>query len=194
MHRHNGLTAVYNLLAKPCSEGGRFLPADTAPQQELPNENDWSPFTGRVQFETAELLYLKTEMSQNDINKLMDLWGASFMQAGSDARPPFADYRHMHTLIDNIKHGDVPWHSFKIHYSGEIPEQNAPKWMTDEYEVCVRDTNQVVANLLQNTDFDGEFDYVCYKEFDARGRRRFCNYFSGELAEKLSVILFYFIN
>ncbi len=80
--------------------------------------------------------------------------------------------------------GTAPWFSFKIKYSGAIPEDNPPKWMTDTYEVCARDANLVVANLLKNADFDGEFDYVPYKEFNASGDQCYCNYFSGGLAQK----------
>jgi hypothetical protein len=34
--------------------------------------------------------------------------------------------------------------------------------------------------LLSNPDFDGEFDYVPYKEFEPNGDRRFQNFFSGD--------------
>ncbi len=126
-------------------------------------------------------------MSQADVDKLMNLWAASFLQARSDASPPFDDHKHMHDTIDSIKHGDAPWHSIKIKYNGIIPEENAPKWMTDTFEICLRDVNLVVANLLKNTDFDGEFDYVCYEEYDANGVRRYQNFFSGKFAGKQSV-------
>ncbi len=125
-------------------------------------------------------------MSQNDVNKLMDLWSASLLQAGSDAGAPFANHKDMHSVIDEIKHGDAPWYSFKIKYSGPMPE-NPPKWMTDTYEVCARNTNVVVANLMKNTDFDGEFEYSSYREFDADGKLRLGNFMSGEFAEKQSV-------
>lgn len=126
-------------------------------------------------------------MSQADVDKLMELWAASFLQAGMDSGAPFADHVEMHDLIDSIRHGDAPWFSFKIKYSGEIPEDNPPKWMTDTYEVCARDVNLVVANLLKNTDFNGEFDYIPYKELDSSGDQRYCDYFSGALAQKHAV-------
>ncbi len=126
-------------------------------------------------------------MSQNDVNKLMDLWSASLLQAGSDSGAPFANVKDMHDIIDEIKHGDAPWYSFTVKYSGVIPDKDAPKWMTDTFEVCARDTNLVVANLLKNTDFDGEFEYSCYCEFDANGKRQYCNFMSGEFAERQSV-------
>ncbi|KLO09541.1 hypothetical protein SCHPADRAFT_833873, partial [Schizopora paradoxa] len=174
---------------KPCDKDGNILPEQTPPEGEPLDADDWSPFTSRVQFEVCELLYLKNEMSQALVDKLMELWSASFFQAGSEASAPFANHVEMHNLIDSIKHGDAPWYSFKIKYSGDIPEHGAPKWMTDTYEVCARDTNLVVANLLKNTDFDGEFDYVPYKEFDAAGNQRYCDYFSGGLVQKHADII-----
>ncbi len=102
-------------------------------------------------------------MSQNEVNKLMELWAASFLQAESDASAPFANSKEMLEIIDSVSQGDAPWTSFEIRYSGDIPD-NPPKWMTDSYEVCVRDVNVVVANLLKNTDFNGDFEYVPYKE------------------------------
>ncbi len=54
-------------------------------------------------------------------------------------------------------------------YSGDIPEENAPKWMSDSYEVCMRDTNLVVANLLQDTDFHGEFNYIAIASITLKG-------------------------
>lgn len=140
-----------------------------------------------MQFEVCELLYLKNEMSQAHVDKLMELWAASFLQEGLDTGTPFRNHVEMHDLIDSIHHGDAPWYSFKIKYSGEIPEANPPKWMTDTYEVCARDVNLVVANLLKITDFDGEFDYIPYEEFSASGEQQFCNYFSGGLARKHAV-------
>lgn len=126
-------------------------------------------------------------MPQSQVNKIMELWAASFLQAGSDASAPFANCQEMHDIIDNVTQGDVPWTSFQIKFSGDIPNDNAPKWMTDTYEVCVRDVNLVVANLLQNSDFDGDFEYVPYKEYDTADTRRYCNYMSGQLAWMHSV-------
>ncbi|KLO04652.1 hypothetical protein SCHPADRAFT_917901 [Schizopora paradoxa] len=166
---------------------GDLLPedADPEPAPNMPEGAEWLPFESRIQFETTELLYLRNEMPQNQINKLMELWHATLLQAGSDAGPPFGNCREMHTSIDDITYGDAPWSSFRVKYSGDIPN-NAPKWMTDSYEVCVRDVNVVVANLLKNTDFAGDFDYAAYQEYNSEGTRRYCNYMSGDLAWKHS--------
>ncbi len=168
--------------AKPCDEDGDFLADDAEPIHVPRNENDWTPFRDRIQFEMIELLYLRNEMPQSQVNKIMELWAASFLQAGSDASAPFANCREMHDIIDSVTQGDVPWTSFQIKYSGDIPDNNAPKWMTDTYEVCARDVNLVVANLLRNSDFNGDFEYVPYKECDAADTRRYCDYMSGQLA------------
>ncbi|KLO04121.1 hypothetical protein SCHPADRAFT_841012, partial [Schizopora paradoxa] len=172
-----------------CNTDGVYYDADEQPDPhpDPRDEADWSPFQDRIQFETIELLYLRNEMPQAQVNRIMELWQASLVQAGSDASAPFANCREMNKIIDSIEQGDAPWSSFKIKYSGDIPEHNPPKWMTDHYEVCMRDVNLVVANLLRNADFAGDFDYVPYQEFDlAKQERRYCNYMSGQLAWKHS--------
>ena len=52
--------------------------------------------------------------------------------------------------------------------------------MDAEYDMWFRDPHTLVHNLLSNPDFDGEFDYMPYKEFEPNGDRRFQNFFSGD--------------
>ncbi|KAG1809452.1 hypothetical protein EV424DRAFT_1543028 [Suillus variegatus] len=62
------------LNAQPCDANGLFSPPGTPPlplTEQLPD--DWSPFCNRTEFETAEFLYSRTQMSTPNINTLLDL-------------------------------------------------------------------------------------------------------------------------
>lgn len=52
--------------------------------------NDWTPYWDCIEFETAEFLYCKTQMSASNINTLMDLWGVTLLP--HDSSPLFANH------------------------------------------------------------------------------------------------------
>ncbi len=112
---------------------GNFLPDGTPPTIDPPRRHDWTPFESRVEFELAELLFVKTRMSHKNITKLLDIWYGSFLDADLNHSAPFASRADLLATIDRIEVGDAPWHAFAIRYQGPIPEENAPKWMFDEY-------------------------------------------------------------
>jgi hypothetical protein len=91
-------------------------------------KTDWLPFESRLEFELAEFLFQKTEMSASRIDELLELWAASQLQYTQS--PPFSSYRTIQKKIDNIPVGDVPWTSFQARYTGNLPVPNPPKWMT----------------------------------------------------------------
>ena len=99
-------------------------------------------------------------MSAGDINSLLELWAADVCPKGG--RPPFSDNKDLCSVIDSINKGDAPWHSFKVAYDGTRPENNAPEWMSEHYEIWHRDPLQVAHQLLANPDFDNHFDYTPY--------------------------------
>ena len=103
-----------------------------------------------------------------------------------DDRAPFTDHKDLHRVIDAIPHGDVPWKSIQVQFSGDIPEPS-PHWMTKSYDVWFRDPNVVVEALLSNPDFDKHFDYVPYHEFEPMGERRWENFMSGNWAWRHAV-------
>lgn len=175
------------LVARHCDANGDFIPNDTPPVIDPPRRHDWSPFNSRVQFELAELLLVKTRMSHKNINGLLDIWYSSFLDAGFDEPAPFANRNDLLKTIDSIEVGDAPWQAFAIRYQGDVPERNAPKWMSDEYLVCYRDPERVVDNFCDNPDFHGQFDYSAFKEFNADGDRIYSNFMSGDFAFEQSV-------
>lgn len=173
--------------AKPCDAEGNFLPDGELPIVDPPRRHDWSPFESRAEFELAELLFVKARMSHKNINNLLDIWYSSFLDADVDEYAPFANRADLLSTIDCIEVGDAPWKAFAVRYQGAIPEQNAPKWMFDEYLVCYRDPEVVIDNILSNTDFEGQIDYVPFKEYNADMHRIYSNYMSGNFAYEQAV-------
>lgn len=174
-------------LGAPCDKNGNDLPADAPPpplkdQHEI---NDWYPYEDRVEFELAEFLYKRNQMSAGDIDALMDLWAATLLRHHDI--PPFADHNDLYNTIDEIKRGDVPWQSFAVTYTGAKPEENIPQWMLDEHVVWFRDPQTVVKNMLANPDFDGKFDYAPRCDYDLKGNRRWKNFMSADWAWKHAV-------
>ena len=170
-------------VATPTDEFGNDLPPDAEPTQDVPlNDNDWYPFTDRIEFETGEFLFTENQMPQSHVDKLMRLWTASMLQHNDQA--PYSGHADLHQVIDAIPHGDVPWKSIQVHHAGNIPEPAAaaPSWMKQGYDVWFRDPNAVVKNLLSNPDFHGHFDYTPYREFEPSGQRHWENFMSGNWA------------
>ena len=76
-----------DLLGHPCDKNGTFISPGTPPNPLPPkSKEDWSPFASRAGFELAELLYKKTEMSQPNIDLLLDIWSATL--APHNDEPP----------------------------------------------------------------------------------------------------------
>lgn len=163
------------------------MPADAPiPPRETNNgPNDWTPYAGRTEFETADFLFTKNEMSAGDIDTLLNLWAATLVV--HDDTPPFENHDELYATIDATPLGDVPWDSFTIKYNGDVPADNIPPWMTSAYDVWFRDPRVIVQNLLSNPDFDNEFDYSPLQEFDAENNHRYQDFMSGNWAWKQAV-------
>ncbi|KIL57076.1 hypothetical protein M378DRAFT_1031569 [Amanita muscaria Koide BX008] len=126
-------------------------------------------------FETAELLYVKTRMSEGNIDSLMDLWN----QTG-DA--PFSTHEDLYNAIDALSLGDIPWESFLVQYhDDEIPDPNRPRpqWMSDVHEVFYRNPRLVVRDMLMNPDFNQGMDFAPHRVFDESDNRQYDNMMSG---------------
>ena len=63
-------------IGKLCDEDGNPLDPFSSPIPETRDPRDWSPFRNRVEFETAEFLYKRCQMSGSNIDTLMELWAA----------------------------------------------------------------------------------------------------------------------
>lgn len=150
------------------------------PRQTDKGPDDWTPYSSRINFETADFLYRRDQMSGSNINFLLNLWAASL--APHDDTPPFKNHSEMYNTIDSTPLGDVPWESFSLKYNAELCEDKLLLWMKDEHETWFRDPRDLVKNLLANPDFAGEFDYSPLQEYDNDGNHRFQNFMSGDWA------------
>lgn len=103
------------------------MPEGSLPNPKDNDPNDWSPYEDVLQFQCADFLYRKVEMSGPDIDFLMDLW--AFSKAQEDDLGPFELYDHMYATIDATKHGDAPWKYFVGSYDGETGP-DSPSWQT----------------------------------------------------------------
>ncbi|KAI0070102.1 hypothetical protein K474DRAFT_1609307 [Panus rudis PR-1116 ss-1] len=197
MNYHNGCSGKFkgfrtirrtcriklSFVALPCDREGNQPTGDfeSRPQSSESDEsNPWFPFRSRTEFKLANFLYRKVQMSQTNIDELMDYWAETLLD--HDGEPPFADHNDLFSVIDEIKHGDAPWSSFSVSYDGDVPEQNVPSWMKKEYEVWYRDPRTVAHNILKNPAFKESFDYVPFQEYDASGKRRLQNLMSANWA------------
>jgi hypothetical protein len=162
-------------IGTPCDANGHGLGGDELEDHGSGEGTDWSPFNSQAQFETADFLFRKAEMSQSNIDTLMELWRAT----GGD--PPFQNHQEMLETIDDIGLGDIPWQSFTAKYSGEKPSVNPPDWMLKEYTVYFRDPLSVVRSMILNPAFKGNFDYAPYREFEGP-ERRISDLMSGDWA------------
>lgn len=132
-----------------------------------------------MQFTLADLLYRRAELSTTNINTLLELWARSL--ADFDASAPFRSYQEMHSIIDASMLGNVPWQCLVTEVSEDVDE-HAPSWMQTSYEVWYRDPDAVVTMMLNNPDFEGQFDLCPYVDIGADGRRRWSDFMSGNIA------------
>jgi len=170
-------------------ENGNVIPLGTPPP---PRESDkgpdnWTPYNNRIQFEVADFLFRRNQMSAGDINFLLNLWAASLLIHNDD--PPFTDAKDLYTAIDSIPLGDVAWESFSLQYNGTKPAGDILPWMQAEYDVWFRDPLTLVHNLLSNPDFKSGFDYAPYQEHTTNGVHRFHDFMSANWAWNQAVHL-----
>ena len=163
-----------------------FLLPGTPPIPLPPkSKEDWSPFCSRAGFELAELLYKKAEMSQPNIDQLLNIWSATL--APHNDEPPISSFQDLHAQIDAIDLGFTPWKSSTIQYQGRRPENSAaPQWMDEEYQLWYRDPRKVIHNILGNSDFSTALDYIPYQDF-CNGKRSYCDFMSGDWSWKQCV-------
>ena len=175
------LTDSDSFKGTPCTREGVFLPPRTPPTPCPPKSNDdWTPFTSRAGFELAELLYTTAPLSNNIIDKLLNIWSATLVPHNDSA--PILDHADLHATIDAIKLGHVPWESYTVQYNGLRPDDAPiPGWMTTDWQLWYRDPRKVIHSLFKNPDLADGIDYVPYREFDG-DERRYSDFMSGDWA------------
>ncbi|KAH7917560.1 hypothetical protein BV22DRAFT_1108549 [Leucogyrophana mollusca] len=174
---HDGDVNVFADSGALCDPNGNVLPPGTPPPPRHDvDPNDWAPFTDQAQFLLADFLFCKVEMSAPNIDFLMELW--AFSVATHNGSSPFFSHHEAYDAIDSIRAGDVPWQCLTVDPPDDLPS-NAPAWKQSQYQVWYRDPDTVIKNMLDNTDFDGQFDYSPYIYTDSNGQRRWTDVMSG---------------
>lgn len=163
-----------------------FVPPGTHAQPPPAKEQtDWTPFSSRVAFELATLIFKDAELSRSHIDRLIELWVALMVEVGGVA--PFASGEDLLRQIDRIKLGHIPWQSFMATYSGDEPSgPESPLWMREKYEAWFRDLRAIVHGILGNPEFSGGMDYIPYCDFINR-KRRWSEFMSGNWAWRQAV-------
>ena len=72
--------------------------------------HNWKPYENRLQFELADFLYRRNQMSGGDINFILGLWAASL----TVHEPSFPNTKDLYSTIDSTLVGDVAWQSFSF--------------------------------------------------------------------------------
>ena len=186
------MTLTFLFVGEICDENGNDLPPDVppAPNGSDKGPNDWAPYDSRLQFEVADFLFRRNQMSAGDINYLLTLWAASLATHGGE--PPFSNATDLYDTIDSTPLGDAPWSSFSLQYNGIQPEGDVPSWMEAEYDVWFRDPRALAHGILSNPDFKSTFDYAPFQEPTSDGLHRFQDFMSGNWAWNHAVGLCYF--
>ncbi|KAH9010076.1 hypothetical protein EDB85DRAFT_2077509 [Lactarius pseudohatsudake] len=156
----------------------------------IPNSmgpNDWTPYNNRLEFEVADFLYRRNQMSAGDINCLLTLWVASL--SAHNGKPPFANTVQMYSAIDSTPLGDTPWQSFSLQYNGIRSEGNIVSWQEADYDVWFRNPRTLVHGILSNPDFKSNFDLAPLQERTPDGTHRFCDFMSGNWAWRQATII-----
>ncbi|KAJ3970658.1 hypothetical protein EV361DRAFT_993615, partial [Lentinula raphanica] len=175
-----------------CDANGDFIPQDTLPPPRG-TENEWEPFDSEAHFRLADLLFRKVEMSQANIDELLDIWTCfqqqAFQESGCESclvDRPFTNHDAMYSIIDSIIDGNAAWQCFQTTVEEGLP-RDAPEWQKTSYQVWYRDPDTVIANILSNPEFAGEFDPAPYIQLDKDGQRHWADFMSGNFAWRHAV-------
>ncbi|KAF8256744.1 hypothetical protein EI94DRAFT_1774884 [Lactarius quietus] len=136
--------------------------------------NDWTLYRDCVDFELTDFLYRKVWMSGASIDTLSQLIQASLITHGTapDDINLFKSHINILSTIDSTPFGDVLWQGLSVTYNGVQPHNGIiPSWMIRSYDVWYHDPWQRIHNLLENQDFNGEFDYIPFWEFNNQKRQ-----------------------
>ncbi|KAG1824695.1 uncharacterized protein BJ212DRAFT_1444425 [Suillus subaureus] len=165
-----------------CDDQGNPIPLD-APPPPHPSDcgsDDWMPYNKHVEFEVANFLYHRNQMSMGDIDFMFNLWAASLAAHGDTL--PFTNHTDMYDTINSTSLGGVPWQSFSLQYNRILPDDSddVPSWMKSEYDIWFQDPWLLVHNIILNLDFKDKFDYALVQEYSVSdGAHQFHDFMSG---------------
>ncbi|KAH9026129.1 hypothetical protein EDB85DRAFT_1893545 [Lactarius pseudohatsudake] len=154
--------SMLRVVGQICDEDGNDIPSDTLapPRNSNQGPNDWTPYNNRLEFEVADVLYHRNQMSARGINCLLTLWVASL--SAHNGKPPFANAAQIITESD-LKEAD--------------------------YNVWFQNPCTLVHGILSNPDFKSDFDLAPLQERTPDGTHRFCDFMSGNWAWRQATII-----
>lgn len=123
---------------------------------------------------------MEVQSSAANVDKALDLWAASVMAFGGEI--PWENSTQLYATIDSIQHGDTPWKTYEIKYNGPLPPGTPPKWMTEVYKLCTRDSRTVLHHQLATRQFAEGIDFTLYRQFNSEGQRVWSNMMSADWA------------
>jgi hypothetical protein len=169
---------------------GEYLQPHARPRTppNLPEDdatNPWSPFNSHLEFDFTHYHFVEVQNSAGLIDKALGLWAATVTEFGRDA--PWKDSGDLRATIDAIQLGDSPWKTYNIYYQGPLPLGAPPKWMTQRYELCTRDSRQLIHHQLETTEFKDSINLSPYRQFDGDNQRTWSNLMSADWAWKQAV-------
>jgi hypothetical protein len=80
---------------------------------------------------------------------------------------------------------------YTVRYGGPLPPGTPPKWMTQTYELCTRDSRQVLHQQLATTDFKDKINLSPYRQFDRDHQQIRSNLMSADWAGNRRYITLY---
>ena len=131
---------------------------------------------------TSQNYHFFKPSSAAQTNEALDFWAAVVTQNEGKVLPQWTTAKELYATIDKIQNGTTPWKTYKIRYQGPTPTENPPKWMTDTYHLCTRDSRHLLHQQLLNSDFKDKIHYTPYMQFNADGNRVYSNLMSGDWA------------
>ncbi|KAJ7642525.1 hypothetical protein B0H17DRAFT_960110 [Mycena rosella] len=166
---------------RPCNKHGNFLsPGAPPPPPDHAPPDDFAPYAERADFDLADLLYRRAQISAGHIDELMQNW-VSRPGAGD---PPFVNHRDLYDTIDATEIGHVPWESFNVSWNGERTPGDETPWKNQEYTVYFRNPRAVLKLQVSNPDFKYEMDFAPKRVFGGEDgkSREYMDFMSGNWA------------
>lgn len=176
---------LISFAALPCDRDGNFISQHSSPPPyvapDATEDNPWHPFDGRLSFDWAHYYFVELQAPVKKIEKGLNLWLATKLEAGDQAPLPWSSAAEMYATIDSIQEGDAPFETISFKYSGPLPP-HPPRWMMETYELCTRDARLLLHNQLRTTDFKDQANLRPYRQFNHHGDRVWSNLMSGDWA------------
>ena len=95
---------------------------------------------------------------------------------------PWKNREELYATIDKIQHGALPWKIYQFRYQGPLRPGTPPKWMTKYYNLCIRNSHQVLLQQLGSSHFKDSMNLSPHHQFDGTGQCAWLNLMSGDWA------------